>query len=207
LGLTWKKKTQLLDDITKAFIDISPEDFLRETSAVKSVDYPPAAIRLGLSQGRDNFNRFVEANLESCRADAAHEHGFHSFSALSSHDKQRHFRPDDDETPVDYAKRLARESAQMDATWYFTAMVAPGRSFTGEVTPQDLDLDDLDAIDRALNDGELSVGICWSAGCREVAESAYRGGILYLDADGLVANEVEGELDPSTDAFHAILEG
>lgn len=196
------------DDIEAIFASITPEDFIRSTSALwtqRYADLPDAHRNIIGVTGQDNFNHFVGAMLAVCRDAAARSVGFHTFAVIHNIEMQRRFVPDADETLSDFAARLTRESQSVGATWLFTAVLSQGR--VCEDTPAPIDTSDLTEIERALADGRLSRGICWTAALREVDSSHDRGGIMWVDdCTGEITGEVEGELDTSTNLFQHVLD-
>jgi hypothetical protein len=198
-----------LDDIEAAFADITPEDFIRDTSAIWTTRYQelPERNRPNGTSGRKHFNDFVEAMLKVCRVSSTTKpEGFRSFSVIHNAEQQRIFHVDDDETFPDFADRLTRESRAIHGTWIFTAILSQGRTYTDEAPPP-IDTSVLEEIQRALDNGEVQPGICWSATMREGTTVFNRGGILYLDQNGRITSEVEGDLDPESNLFGSVLEG
>jgi hypothetical protein len=207
-----KKRTTTLtsesDEITKMFDDIRPEDFFRETSAVQTVRVPGRVRQLGLDKSNVGFEKFIRDQLTQCRIDAHQSQEFFTPRAvLANSDEWRIFHGEDDEVPADFAQRLKREAAQMNAHWSFVAMVSPARAILpGQTEPPPIDPDDADAVFNALQDGALQYGVCWTAGNVTNGPLEYRGGIIYLDDDGKPGNEVEGAMDENMeDPFTEVL--
>jgi hypothetical protein len=192
------------DDIAKAFEGIKPEDFLRETSALDRLTYTQEQTHF--TAGVNNFNGFVDAHVRRSR-DASHKpKGFHAFSTLHNRTEQRHYHPDDDETAQQYAGRLAREATEMDASWFYTAMLAPGRAYSEGDEPPDVDPDDPEALAEALSSGILQLSICWYAQSNEQDPPLRRSGIIVLDKDGHATEmQVEGEIDADNNPFHHVM--
>lgn len=191
------------DDIAQVFADIKPEDFERETSARDRITYTPEQYHI--TTGRNNFDGFVDAHVRRSKAAALKPSGFHAFSTLHSSTEQRHFHPDDDETASQYASRLAREANDMQATWFYTAMLAPGRAYVDGEDPPDVDADDPEALTAALESGVLHLSICWYAEDSEEDPPLRRSGIIVLDEAGHPASEVEGEIDADSNPFHYVM--
>lgn len=191
------------DDISQAFREVSVADFERETSALDRIVYEPEHERF--TSGRNNFNGFVDSQIDRSK-EQANAHGFHAFSTLHNATEQRHYHPDEDETASQYAERLAREARNMQATWFFNAMFAPGRAYQDGEEPPDIDVDDPDAIREALESGQLHLSICWFAQCNEEVEPFRRSGIIVLDEEGhTTPTEVEGDIDPESNPFHYVM--
>lgn len=150
----------------------------------------------------ENFNKFVDALLRVSKKQA--ERGeFHAFSVLHSPELWRFFRPDPDETAYEYAVRLARESEQMKAIWFFNAMVAPGRALDDPGLVPNIDPDDIEAIETALEAGNLVMSLCWYA---EGEEGENRSGIIHLTQDGIpTGTEVEGQMDQETNPYKDVM--
>lgn len=188
------------DEIAQAFETISVEDFLRDTSAMGTIKYTPEQERF--TTGRNNFMGFVDAQILRCH-ERAEGPGFHAFSTLHSRSEQRHYHPDDDETAPQYAKRLAREAQEMHATWFFTAMLAPGRAYDPDQgEPPDIDPDDPEQLQEALASGLVHLSICWFA--ESTDDNLIRSGIIILD-DGKPVHSVEGQIDPEANPFQYVL--
>lgn len=191
------------DDITQAFADIKPEDFERETSALDRLTY--TSEQSYFTTGRNNFNGFVDAHVRRSKDATRKPSGFHAFSTLHSNSEQRHFHPDDDETASQYASRLAREATEMQATWFYTAMLAPGRAYTDGEDPPDVDADNPDELAAALEAGILHLSICWFAQDNEEDPPFRRSGIIVLDEEGHPVSDIEGEIDADSNPFHHVM--
>lgn len=192
------------DDITQAFSKISVDDFLRDTSAWDTITYTTEQAHY--TSGRNNFMGFVDAQVRRCY-ERAEGPGFHAFSTLHSTVEQRHYHPDDDETAPQYASRLSREAKDMSATWFFTAMLAPGRAYDpSEGEPPDIDPDNPEELAAAIASGAVHMSICWFAQCNENNESFRRSGIIILDEDGHPSSSAEGQIDAAANPFHDVLE-
>lgn len=182
------------------FENIRPEDFIRETSAVKTLKVPDRAKSLGLHTSGVGFEKFIQDALSQARIDARQNDDFTPRAVLANSDEWRIFHGEDDEVPADFARRLSREATAMNAHWMFVALVSPARAILpGQTEPPPIDPDDTDAIMAALRDGQLSYGICWTAGSIANGPLEYRGGIIYLDLDGKPGDEVEGQMDQDMD--------
>ena len=191
------------DEIAQAFEGISVEDFLRETSAMDRTTYGPEHAHFTV--GRNNFNGFVDAQVRRCH-ERAHRGGFHAFSTLHNKVEQRHYHPDDDETAAHYAQRLTREAQEMDASWFFTAMLAPGRAFNpDEEEPEEIDPDDPVALQAALDAGLVRMSICWFAQSNDDRQPFCRSGIIILDDAMEPESAVEGEIDAENNPFHYVM--
>lgn len=193
------------DEISNAFADLEPDDFLRETSAMDRITYTPEMQYL--TAGENHFHGFVDAHLRRSREATHKPGGFHAFSTLHNTTEQRHYHPDDDETASQYATRLAREAKEMNATWLYTAMLAPGRAYSeNEEPPPDIDPDDSTALAAALHEGTLHLSVCWFAQCNETDPPLRRSGIIILDSAGHATEvEIEGEIDADNNPFHYVM--
>lgn len=191
------------DEIAKAFADIKPEDFFRDTSAQDRITYTHEHAHL--TTGINHFNGFVDAHVQRSKEQTYSEHGFHAFSTLHNPTEQRHFHPDDDETAHQYAERLAREAKDMQATWFFTAMLAPGRAYSGDEVPPDIDADNPQELAAAIESGVLRLSICWYAQDDEESPPFRRSGIITLDSDGHPESSIEGEIDADSNPFHYVM--
>lgn len=191
------------DEIAQAFESITPEDFHRETSALDRLTYSPDQGHF--TAGVNNFNGFVDAHVRRSK-DATHKpSGFHAFSTLHNTTEQRHYHPDDDETANQYASRLNREAQEMGATWFYTAMLAPGRAYTEEESPPEIDADNPEELAAAIEAGVLHLSICWFAQSNEQDPPFLRSGIIVLDSDGHPISEIEGEIDADSNPFHNVM--
>lgn len=191
------------DDITQVFADITPEDFHRDTSALDRLTYDPGQAHF--TSGINNFNGFVDAHVRRSKEASHKPSGFHAFSTLHNPTEQRHYHPDDDETAQQYASRLAREASEMQATWFYTAMLAPGRAYMEGETPPEVDADNPDELAAALESGLLHLSICWFAQSNEQDPPFRRSGIIVLDEEGHATDEVEGEIDADCNPFHFVM--
>lgn len=192
----------MLDEISQAFAEITPEDFFRETSAISTIVYPEN--KKHITAGVDNFHSFVDALVNRSKEICSEGEGFTPFSVLHNSEKQRLFHPDDDETAPNYAARLNREARDMDATWMFTAMLAPGRAYPLSEDRESFDPDDSDGIRDALIRGDLDICICWYAQMREGVMHE-RGGIVPLDDNNNPGDGVEGVIDSDTNPYYEVL--
>ena len=187
------------------FENIRPEDFFRETSAVKTEAIPEAVKKLRLPSTDLGFQVFIRQQLDRCRAEAS-EGEFTPQAVLANTDEYRYFHGEDDEVPADFARRLQREAKQMNAHRAFVALVAPARALMpGQAAPE-IDPDDLESVSEALISGALQLGVCWTASSFNEAGQSYMGGIIYLDDLGMPAGEVSGDMDPDiADPFLEVL--
>lgn len=182
------------------FENIRPEDFFRDTSAVEIVTVPARMKSLRLNTSNVGYEKFVNDQMTQARIDAQQDEHFTPRAVLANSDEWRIFHGEDDEVPADFARRLNREATAMNAHWMFIALISPARAILpGQTEPPPIDPDDTDAIVAALRDGQLSYGICWTAGSVANGPLEYRGGIIYLDDHGKPGNEVEGQMDQDMD--------
>lgn len=207
--MTTRTRTPLIpesDHIANMFENIRPEDFFRETSAVKTETIQAVSRNLGLHASELGFELFVRAQLDRCREEASTGE-FIPQAVLANSDEYRFFHGEDDEVPADFARRLQREAKTMNAYRMFVAIVSPARAILpGQTPPPLIDPDDMDAVREALVSGELRFGVCWTAANGHGADIDYRGGIVYLDDDGNPTDEVQGDMDPDVeDPFTEVL--
>ena len=198
-----------MDDITEAFANISVEDFLRTTSAIKTHEYEPDfAAQYG--DGVNNWKGWTDMLVESCVSDLQNEE-FAAFAVLHNPRAQRFFKPDDDETAFDFANRLNREALDMEATWIFSAMFVPGRTYSEDEVPPVVDADNRDELQRALEEGVLHMGICWFSrgvcdeivkGVKPVVEEA---GMITYNQDTEEIEQTRGAIEPEHNPFHNVL--
>lgn len=144
-------------------------------------------------------------HLEACRTNLAAHADFEPFAVLNGDSSYRFFKGEDDEVPSDFARRLKREASQIRATWAFSAMIAPARVRVAGEESIEIPIGDVKAIETALDNGQLDLALCWSATLREQGENLYRGGVMFLDNNGDIQQEVEARLNPATDPFSEIL--
>ena len=151
--------------------------------------------------GINNWRGWTKNLVDSCIEDLPND--FHAFAVLHNNQAQRYFQPDDDETAFDFARRLNREAINMEATWFFSAMMVPGRTYDEGDEPPPIDADDRDSLIEALNEGDLKMGVCWfSRGrCNPTVEEA--GMITYLEEDGYDC--VTGAIDAEHNPFDEVL--
>lgn len=188
------------------FDNLKPEDFARTTSATGEHPHIASMRDLGLTAGPMGFNVFVDLLLEKCRKQAGRDEDFIPFAVLHGTDFQRYFEGEDDEVPMDFAHRLHREAQQMQATWMFVAMIAPARAiYKDDDPPPPIDDSNTEAIQEAVFSGDLDLCVCWSASRVEGVERANRAGIMYIDNEGSVGQEIEAPLNPETDPFRGVL--
>lgn len=198
-----KKLNPESDEFKNMFDNITPEDFIRDTSAVERVPFPKHVQNMNLNISELGFTLFLRTFLDNCRRDAVTSDDFTPRAVLVNTDEQRIFHGEGDEAPVDFANRLQREAIAMNAHWMAVALVCPARAIMPGQTPPDVAVDDLDAIYSALEEGELSMGICWTA---HRVGGEYHGGIIHLTDDGRPGEEVEGVMDESIeDPFRRVL--
>jgi hypothetical protein len=188
------------------FDHLTPEDFARDTSARESQVKPGVIQNLGLNTGPIGYDLFVELWLQKCRDLAETDDDFTPFAVLSNAMIERYFEGEDDEVPADFARSLQREARQMNASWFFVAMVAPARAvYRDEETPKQIG-GDLGEIQAALMSGDLDLCVCWTTTSAELGgQRRSRAGIMYLDDEGRIGQEIEAPLNPDTDPFNEVL--
>lgn len=186
-----------MDDITKAFADITPEDFLRETSAIDE-------LKVSNQQNKAQFDEFVDGLVELTQHRAT-DSEFNPFAVLGSPIRRRIFLADGDETPDQWAARLRREANMMQATWFYVALLSPSRTYDKE-RPTSIDRSE-EAINHALDAGLLDIGLCWLALRVDAQGSSNRAGVFYMDKSGQPSSSVEGEIDDEDNPFTNVLGG
>jgi hypothetical protein len=152
------------------------------------------------------FDVFVDVFVAQCRDRAGREDDFMPFAALVSPETLRYFEGEDDEVPADFARRLHREAVSMEATGVFVAMVAPARAvYKEDPTPVPIDDDSVEAIQEAIVNGDLDLCVCWTANGIDEGNHRSRAGLMYLDDEGGIGQEIEAPVNPETDPFHGVL--
>lgn len=191
-----------MDDISAAFEKISVEDFIRESSAqtVTQLNLEEQAA----ATGRDNFNHFTNAHLDSC-VDQIKAEEFTAFSILHNPREERYFQPDDDETAYHFAARLKREAQDMKATWMFVALITPGRTYDQDDDDliEPIDPDNRKQVNDLIEAGVLQVSVCWYSDFNESGERHRRSGMINLEDP---AEQVEGDIEAEHNPFHEVLD-
>lgn len=178
------------NEIAEMFSHITVEDFIRETSAesVENLD------------GRTNFDEFTELLVTVC-VEQLEQNQFFAFAVMNTETQQKFFRPDDDETAFHFADRLHREAAQMSATWLFTAMFAPSRTYPEGADLSDINPNDVQQVKAALDAGDLKMSVCWYS--HAIDEGRQRSGMVHV-TDGSI-EKIEGRVEPQHNPFHQVL--
>lgn len=157
-------------------------DFARETSALDE--------HARVNRGTEAFGAFVDEQIRAVRISwITSETYMQPLGVLANASRQRVFIPDEDETNEDFANRLAREAKAMDAIWTFVClrtMVGSGSRAAGAI-----DVDDEEEMYRALEAGELSLGVMWYAERNEDDVRQRRHGHI-IDEDGTLGPNKEG---------------
>jgi len=181
------------DEYDGIFDDASVEDFLRESSAKSEV--PRTNDRL------DTFNQFVEEQLRAVRtAWIAAETYMQPLALVANQEKQRIFIPDDDETLGQFVDRMHREAKAMDATWTFIAQ----RTLVGSSYGPPVDVSDDEAVNEAIKEGLLHLGLLWYAEQRDEGNRYHRHGQM-VDDNGTLGPLKEGAASQSLPLFERIL--
>lgn len=191
-----------MDEISEAFRDVSVADFVRPTSAVAEQAYGNDFTEV--TRGVTHWNNFVDGLLLVSRSSAAKPGEFQPWAVLHSPTVQRTFVPDGDETVTQFATRLKREAEDMQATWFFTAILSCGRAYNSEDSPPNIDPDNEDELQEALDRGEIEVAICWYAEMHEKSKQQHRAGIIGF-TDGVPNQGIEGDIDAEKNPFHWVL--
>ena len=102
------------DELTGIFDDLSPEDFVLESTAIASM--------AGCYAGPDVLDGFLEHQLNAIRLAFSMSEGWLVTTAvLAGLEGLRTFVADDDETLLDFVARVRDEAARMRAHWCFMA--------------------------------------------------------------------------------------
>lgn len=168
--------------ISEFFDNLDPSDFARATSAVDTE-------KLAAPQrGAAAFVRFVDANvkgtMEGFNAQTP-QVPWQSTAVLQCSDERRIFTPDDDETNNMFIKRLHREAKQMEAEWFFIAMLGPVAIVSGD------------------NEEEVEA-VMWYAEARESSFRHTRQGMISVDGMTCGIN-YEGDPEGAADMFREVL--
>lgn len=190
----------MTDEIEGCFAEATVADFLRESSAREEVS--------GHFAGAAAFQSFVDDQIRAVRtAWIASETYMQPLVVLASHDLERIFITDDDETLGQFVQRMSREAKAMQATWTFLAK----RTMVAELGPMretehDIDVDDPEAWQQALAEGLMRLGVLWFAERREAGEHTRRHGQM-VDEVGTLGPLVEGARNQTIPLFEQILAG
>lgn len=161
--------------------ELTPEQFIRETSAVLTRPTPPASRDFGPA----GFRVFVDEQLSICRRQLRPDSDFPAQAVLGNSIEERQFLGEGDEFPDDFARRLQREATAMAATRCFVAIMGP--------VP-------------VVTDGGLDVGLCWTASHREMDERRNEAGIIFIGPNGCPYREATGTVSRESDPFRCVLE-
>jgi hypothetical protein len=102
------------DELTGIFDDLSPEDFVLESTAIASMQ--------GCYAGPDVLDGFLEHQLNAVRLAFSMADGWlYTTAVLAGREGLRTFVADDDETLRDFVSRVRGEAARMRAHWCFMA--------------------------------------------------------------------------------------
>jgi hypothetical protein len=186
-----------MDDISKAFDTLTPEDLIRDTSAIDISTLDEPAI------GSTAWESWV-TDLVLIAQKRAREGNFWAFAQLGSALERRIFVADGDETPEMWSARLHREAVQSKATWFFLSMLAPARSYNEDGEVPDHIEPTAEEINRAIDDGELEIGVCWLAQRADEQGSSQRAGIITLDESGRPLDQTEGLLTEDNTFYHVL---
>ena len=183
------------DELTGIFDHIRPEDFILETTAIQEYERT--------NEGVEAFNAFVDEQLRAARQSwIAAEGEVQPIAILASTTKQRVFTPDDEETLGEWVQRLHREAQRMQANWVFLTK----RTMVGSAAPgaQDVDFNDQEAVQAAIEAGTLVDGSLWYAERREGGERHHRFGIMRAK-NGRLAEMEEGPSSQPSGLWSLIL--
>lgn len=188
------------DELTGIFDEITPEDFVRKTSAKIETHLPGSP-----NQGPEAFAKFVEHNIEVVRSSALHagNNDINPVAVLANASNQWIFSPTPEENMGQYIQRLHDEAVQLDATWVFISrqtMVAAGPA----IDPPDTN--DQAAVQQALKDGILKKGVIFFAQRHEGDEWEHRHGMMQGEGTGL-GPAVYGDESQPVNYFARILKG
>jgi hypothetical protein len=183
-------------NIDGIFDHLTPDDFVRETSAVDAAT--------GEYRGTKNYDRWVDQRLQSVHiAYHAADGHMNPIALLASPTVMRGFTPDDDETVGDFLERLGREARLIGAHWFFLAK----RELVGTMPTDDDDLDvmDQESVQEYINAGKLKPGVLWYAERREGSQRSHRIGFLTIVGNKL-GESVETGAPQTFKAFAQVLE-
>lgn len=185
----------MTDGIDGIFDHITPDDFARETSALETIE------RAGI--GATAFNAFVDEQVRGIRTSYIASSGnVDPIAIIVSPTIQRVFAADDDESLNDFVARIHREAKQIGAIWTFVGKkTLVGTKLTSGPLP---DLNDPEAVDDALAEGILSVGMMWYADRREGELREHRTGSMPEVAKGRLGEGVVN--DQGVPIFATILD-
>lgn len=188
------------DELTGIFDDLTPEDFVRQTTAKIETHLPGDP-----NQGAEAFAKFVEHNIEVVRSSALAAGGndINPVAVLANASTQWIFSPVEEENMGQYIQRLHDEAMALGATWVFISrqtMVAA----TPAVNPPDTN--DEGAIQRAMKEGMLQKGVIFFAQRHEGDEWEHRHGMMQSEGTGL-GPAVYGDDSQPVTFFARILKG
>lgn len=188
------------DELTGIFDDLTPEDFVRQTTAKIETHLPGNP-----NEGPEAFAKFVEHNIEVVRSSslAAGGNDINPVAVLANASTQWIFSPTEDENMGQYIQRLHDEAMKLGATWVFISrqtMVAA----TPSINPPDTN--DEGAIQQAMKEGMLHKGVIFFAHRHEGDEWEQRHGMMQYETQGLGPAVYGDESQPVT-FFARILKG
>lgn len=189
------------DEFTGIFDDLTPEDFVRETTA-KITTHLPGSPHVG----PEEFATFVEHNIGVVRSSSLASGGrdINPVAVLSTPSTQWIFAPTEDENMGDYIARLNHEAHQLGATWVFISRQTLVSAKPGSDNMPDTS--DEEAVQRALEEGQLQSGVVFYAQRHEGDEWEHCHGMMYIE-DGGLGPAVYGDPAQRVRYFARILEG
>jgi hypothetical protein len=189
------------DEFTGIFDELTPEDFVRETSARITTHLPGSP-----NCGPEEFAKFVEHNIGVVRASSLASGGkdINPVAVLANASTQWIFAPTEEENMGEYIARLNHEAEQLAATWVFISRQTMVSARPGS---EDMpDTSDEETIKEALAEGRLQSGVIFYAQRHEGDEWEHRHGMMYVEGDGL-GPAVYGDPNQQVRYFARILEG
>ena len=182
------------------FDSLDIADLFNTTTAVNSLTHSESE-RASLEK-KGAFERFCKKMQDSTML-AASIGTFKTFAVLVSSDVKRFFRANDGETVEQFAARLRGEAISMNARWSYVAMLAPYA--VGNVPP-DVRSEDMSSILGAVEDGILSMGICFFAERGADEKRIKRSGVIELDKTGSPISMMSGDVPADGNPFTSIMD-
>lgn len=186
------------DELTGIFDDLTPDDFIRTTTARIETHLPGSP-----NQGAEAFAKFVQHNVDTVRSSSIHANGndINPVAVLANASTQWIFAPLPEENMGQYIQRLHDEAVNLNATWVFIS-----RQTMVAATDEDVDTTDPESIQAALDRGLMKKGVIFFAQRHEGDEWEHRHGMMHLE-DGGLGPAVFGDPNQTVSYFARILSG
>lgn len=164
-----------MDEISRFFEDITPEDFIIETSAIQEEE--PL---------EHDFDGFTEELLRETRLSFEVADGqMNPIAVLQSHEKRRRFTPDDDETVYMFYDRLQREAQDFPGVrLFFTSIMS--QATVGERH----DVSTKEGLEAAKASESLIDVINWYSECSDTGQMRF--GSICIE-DGQITKTYSGD--------------